>query len=244
VETVTLVDEPRSRTLVTHLHLPETDEPAPLVVFAHGLSGHPKRFTRLLSAWADAGYVVAAPVFPYTSDEAPGGVVFDDVIQQPADVTFVLDLLIDDPRVDRERVAIAGFSLGALTVYGAAFDRVRRDHRFRAAIAMSGRLYPFGGGYELAGVPLLAVHGVHDEIVRYEDGVAAYEQAAPPKAMVTLHVNGHHEPFEDYGTAAGPIVDAATTAFLDLVLLGRDDASARLGAAADSPLASLVRDGL
>jgi predicted dienelactone hydrolase len=244
VELVTLVDDARSRTLVTHLYVPERGEPAPLVVFAHGLSGHPKRFTRLLSAWADAGYVVAAPVFPHTSDEAPGGVVFDDVIEQPGDVTFVLDALVDDARVDRERVAVAGFSLGALTVYGAAFDRARRDRRFRAAIAMSGRLYPFGGGYELADVPLLAVHDARDQVVPYEDGVAAYEAAAPPKAMLTLHVDGHHEPFEDYGTEAGPIVDAATTAFLDLVLLGREDASARLDAAGDSPLATLVRDGL
>jgi hypothetical protein len=29
--------------------------------------------------------------FPRTSEEAPGGVVFDDVVEQPADVSFVLD---------------------------------------------------------------------------------------------------------------------------------------------------------
>ena len=240
MEVETFVDSARERTLVTHVHLPATEAPAPLVVFAHGLSGHPKRFTRLLTAWAHAGYVAVAPVFPRTSDEAAGGVVFDDVVQQPADVSFVLDSLLRRTfaaRIEAERVAVAGFSLGGMTVYGVG------DARVRAAIAMSGRMHPLVAP-GLRDRPLLVAHGEHDEVVPYADGLAAYRRAAPPKALVTLHVDGHHEPFEDYGTDAGPVIDAVTTAFLDFTLRDDRTGAARLRAAAVAPLASFEADGI
>ena len=75
-EVVTLVDESRrtpahgtfaeepARVLETHLWLPRgAGAPSPLVVFAHGWVGHPRKFTRLFSAWREAGYAVAAPAF-------------------------------------------------------------------------------------------------------------------------------------------------------------------------------------
>ena len=241
MDVVTFVDAARGRTLATHVLLPATEEPAPLVVFAHGLSGHPKRFTRLLLAWADAGYVATAPVFPHTSDEAPGGVVFGDVVEQPADVSFVIDSLLAGrfaPSIDAARIAVAGFSLGGMTVHGV------RDSRVRAAIAMSGRVHPLLAAGGLRGVPLLVVHGERDEVVPYEAGVAAYRRAAPPKALVTLHVDGHHEPFEDYGTDAGRVIDDVTAAFLDLTLRGDRDAARRLRAAAATPLATLEANGV
>jgi fermentation-respiration switch protein FrsA (DUF1100 family) len=109
---------------------------------------------------------------------------------------------------------------------------------------MSGRLHPLLPVDGLSGVPLLAVHGERDEVVPYADGVAAYRRATPPKALVTLHVDGHHEPFEDGGTYAAPAIDAVTTAFLDLKLRGDPDAAARLRAVASEPLASLETDGI
>jgi predicted dienelactone hydrolase len=236
-----------SRTLVTHLYFPDSAEPAPLVVFAHGFTGHPRKFTRLLSAWAGAGYVVAAPTFPLTSDEVPGKSFFDDVAEQPADVRFVLDEVLDayPDRVDPGRIAAAGFSLGGMTTFGVAFDSSLRDERLRAAIAISGRLYPFGGEYDVGGMPLLVVHGERDEIVPYREGLAAYRRARPPQALLTLHVPGHHEPIEDTpATAADGIVPEATTAFLDLTLEDDAEAAGRLAAAARQPFATLETEGL
>src|SRR3954454_21029249 len=134
MEVVTFVDRSRAtpaggglhgapeRTLETHLYLPDGDERAPLVLFAHGYHGHPRKFTRLLGGWRDAGHAGAAPTFPLSSDAAPEP-TFDDVPEQPRDLWFVLDALLAAPggRLDGARVAFAGFSIGAVTVLDAAF---------------------------------------------------------------------------------------------------------------------------
>jgi len=98
--------------------------PFPLIVFAHGFAGHPDKFTKLFAAWAAGGYVVAAPAFPLTNDHVTidGG----DAVNQPADVSFVLDevLALGKRRgsrlfhaVKRSRIGAAGLSLGGVTTY-------------------------------------------------------------------------------------------------------------------------------
>src|SRR5262245_48510980 len=58
-----------SRTLVTRIAYPSPLQGKhPLIVFAHGLGGNPARHTDLMTAWAKAGYIVAAPAFPRTND--------------------------------------------------------------------------------------------------------------------------------------------------------------------------------
>lgn len=81
-----------SRTLVTTIYRPNGTGPFPLIVFSHGLDGHPEKFTKLFSAWADAGFAIAAPAFPLTNSHgANANANVGDVGQQPADVSFVLD---------------------------------------------------------------------------------------------------------------------------------------------------------
>ena len=219
-------------------------------MFAHGWVGHPRKFTRLFSAWRDAGYVVAAPAFPGTADAIPGRAVFEDVAQQPADVSFVLDRLLESHGhlIDADAVAAAGFSLGGVTTLAVAFERDMRDSRLHAAVVVSGGLGIIGATdlvYDLSGLPLLVVHGEDDPIVPYERGVEAYRRAAPPKALVTLHVPGHAEPVEDLpATDEDDVLPATTTAFLDLVLRGDARGSERLRSAARPPVASLEADGL
>jgi predicted dienelactone hydrolase len=59
-----------------------------VVVFGHGIQSMPSAYGDLLRAWAPAGFVVAAPVFPLTGvDVQP---VHLDVLNQPADISFVL----------------------------------------------------------------------------------------------------------------------------------------------------------
>ena len=48
-------DERPERELSTHLYEPAGDGPFPLIVFAHGLNGHPRKFTQLHTAWAEEG---------------------------------------------------------------------------------------------------------------------------------------------------------------------------------------------
>jgi predicted dienelactone hydrolase len=57
-----------TRTLVTQVYVPRGRGRFPLVVMAHGNAGDPGKLSELLTAWAQAGYVVAAPTFPLTND--------------------------------------------------------------------------------------------------------------------------------------------------------------------------------
>ncbi|MEE3918458.1 hypothetical protein V2I01_07320 [Micromonospora sp. BRA006-A] len=60
----------------------------PVVLFSHGLSARPEDCQALLTRWAAAGFVVAAPRFPHTSQGTDGNPL--DVLSQPADVSYVL----------------------------------------------------------------------------------------------------------------------------------------------------------
>ena len=51
-------------------------------------------FRALLTAWAAAGYVVAAPLFPLSSSETPGGPDGGDIGNQPGDMSFVIDQML------------------------------------------------------------------------------------------------------------------------------------------------------
>src|ERR1700709_481120 len=52
------------RPLPTTVWYPKTGGPYPLILFSHGLTARPADYTELLTTWARAGFVVAAPAYP------------------------------------------------------------------------------------------------------------------------------------------------------------------------------------
>ena len=68
--------------------------PFPLVVFAHGLGGTPQDYITLLTAWASAGFVVAAPLFPLSNANVPVGPDAGHVVNQPKDMSYVIDSVL------------------------------------------------------------------------------------------------------------------------------------------------------
>jgi predicted dienelactone hydrolase len=224
------------RALATTIYLPEGDGAAPLIVFSHGLMGHPDKFTQLLSSWAEAGYVVAAPAFPLTNDRVPGAPRgFSDLPSQPGDVSFVMDELLAanaDPasrlagRIDPERIAAAGLSLGGATTYAVTFNPCCRDDRVTASMVLAGALIPaFSDDYVLDGrVPLLIVHGDQDLALPYSNAVEAFSVAAPPVWLVTLIGGAHATPFENDVTPFDQMVADLTVDFWDATLGGDDTA--------------------
>jgi dienelactone hydrolase len=243
--------EAPSRTLVTTITFPKgAKRPLPLVVLAHGADGNTNKFDELIARWARAGYVVAAPLFPRSSDV--GGNHIPDVAQQPADVSFVIDevLRLDKAkrsplhgRVDPKHIGLGGMSLGGWTSYGAVFHPCCRDDRIDALILMAAVRGGFDGGeYEFRSLPTLLVHGDADPL--YPQSVGAYPDLQAPKWFATLHGGTHAWPFEDAPDPYTEVVGATTTAFWDRYLEGERSAAAALedAVAASGGLATLQRD--
>ncbi len=176
--------------------------PYPLVVLSHGLGGSPGYMIPLAEAWAARGYVVALPRFPLTSNTTPGGPVAQDVQNQPADVSFIIDEVLAESHsagslmsssVDGDRVAVSGHSNGGITTYGLTAHSCCRDRRIDAAIVLSGVPSPFAGGeYELSDTPpMFVLHGVHDIQLIYNQAVRTYNELQPPKGLLTLEESDH-----------------------------------------------------
>jgi predicted dienelactone hydrolase len=219
----------------------------PLVVFSHGFTGTGPAYEALLTLLARRGYVVAAPTFPLSSRGAPGGPRLVDYVNQPADVSFVLSRTqrLAGPRhsfhrtIDPRRIGAAGHSLGAVTTLGVSANTCCQDRRIDAAVAMSGIQAPFPGGtfHGRPTPPLMLLHGDADGVVPLAGSTAAYEQARPPKVLVTL-LGGPHTPF------LPPWLDptvGTTTAFFDRYLKGDRRAVRRLLAAGTVPGVATVR---
>ncbi len=243
--------EKPSRTLVTTIWYPEAGAgpgsrpggPYPLIVFAHGLGGSPEGYRPLLTAWAAAGYVVAAPLFPLSSSQTPGGPDGGDIGNQPGDMSFVIDRILhasaagDGPLsglVDPDEIGAAGHSNGAITTLGVVADSCCRDPRVKAAVVMAGATEGLGRGhYELADAPpLLVVSDRHDGLVPYSDAVSVFDQARGPKALLTLSWDSSSDSSGSIAHMAasgvvGPTsvqVKASTTAFFDAFLKHRHGA--------------------
>jgi dienelactone hydrolase len=187
-----LHDDVRARALPTHVYVPESGPRAPLVLFCHGMWGHPRKFGRLFGHWAGAGYVVAAPAFPHTNDENPPPYLIDEVANQPADVSFVLDELLARGLGDASRVGVGGFSLGAETALTVGLHPRHADSRIRAVVALAGGLVDLDfAGNELRPLPLLLVYGTADREHRVRESLRVYEAAQEPKELVTLEGARH-----------------------------------------------------
>ena len=131
------------RRLETTLWYPQNREsaPYPLLVYSHGFSSSRQEAESLAAYLASHGYIVIAPTYPLTNLRAPGGPRVQDVVNQPADVRFLIDELLaasETPgnalyqQLDPERIGALGLSLGGLTSTLVAFHPDMRDPRISA----------------------------------------------------------------------------------------------------------------
>jgi dienelactone hydrolase len=236
-----------SRTLVTTIYRPRGRGPFPLIMFSHGLSGHPDKFTELFAAWAEAGFVVAAPAFPLTNDHLDGSSAnAADVENQPDDVKFVLDevLNLGDDRasrlhraIDPDRIGAGGLSLGGATTYLLAFSECCRDERIQAVQILDGILLEAGGAaVTLDGhVPVLIAHADTDPAIPYAAARAAFDEAQAPAWFLTFYGASHATQWEDDDTPYDELAETLTTHFWNATLKGKKKAFTRLEADASVP---------
>lgn len=210
----------------------------PLIVFAHGYALTPQRYRALLYAWARAGYVVAAPVLPGENAAAPGGPNRADLLNQPADLRFVVArLLASSARsegalagaIDPARIAVAGHSDGGDTALAVAYDGRFRSRRVGAAVILAGAdlpgIAPFA--FPAGGPPLLAVQGGADAVNPPAATDAFYRRAPAPRLRLDLPGAGHFGPYMSQQPQLG-VIERVTTAFLDRALKGAPVSRRRL----------------
>jgi fermentation-respiration switch protein FrsA (DUF1100 family) len=211
--------------------------PYPLIVFSHGLGTVPRDYASLLSAWAAAGFVVAAPRYPLTSRGTPGGVDPADVYSQPGDVSFVISVMLLDSAghtgtlsgmISPNEVGVAGHSEGAITTLG-FFNTCCRDPRVKAAAVFSGdpEAYP-GGHYVFDGQPpMLVVHGTKDGFLPYGQMVSVFNQQKGPKVLLSL-LGADHGNWISVRSRWFPSVARTSTDFFRRYLGGSKQAGARI----------------
>jgi len=218
--------------------------PFPLILFSHGNNSFGAEYEPLLRQWASAGYVVAAPDYPLSNQNAPGGATSADLPQQPADASFVIDrmLALSSKRsgplagiVDAKRIGASGHSLGAITTYRLVYDTCCVDKRIKAAVPMSGIAGDPPQFFTGISTPLLAEHGNADGTLPYQGGMESFANATPPKFFLTLVGGGHTPPYRGAPDPAPTTVAHVTLDFFDRYLKSDRTALERLRRDADQP---------
>lgn len=158
-------DAKRDRTLPVRVYLPESDKPAPVILFSHGLGGSRDNNPYLGNHWAKRGYVVVVVQHP-GSDES----VWKDVpaeqrmpaMKRAASIENFMDRVQDIPvvinaltawnedkgnplhgRMDLKHIGMSGHSFGATTTQAIAGQTIASgrisflEPRVSAAVMMS-----------------------------------------------------------------------------------------------------------
>jgi len=227
------------RRLVTDLFIPSgAPGPLPLVVFAHGWNSNPMVYEPLLAEWAQAGFLVAAPVFPDSTNLYAGSPV-SDYADQALDLSFVItSLLRSSPaRVDPTRIAVAGHSDGGTDVALLALDPAYADPRVRAIVCMSGEMPSGVAPYTVGALraSLLVAVGSNDEYgLSALTPVVFHDARATSKALIVEQGGDHLGSFVS-ATPAAAAMREETTRFLELALEPRSPSTADVLAALQPP---------
>jgi dienelactone hydrolase len=182
----------------------------PLLVYSHGFMSNRYGGRYLAEHMASYGYVVVAADYPLSHFGAPGGPFAGDVVNQPGDVSFLVDralALAGDERpfegeIDAERIGTFGLSLGGLTTSLVAFHPQLRDARLRAALSIAGPGVMFTDRfYATADLPFLMIGGTADAMIDYDLNAATLPARIRHGGLVTI-AHATHAGFDEMATSA------------------------------------------
>ena len=251
------------RTLVTEVRYPlaqgsarqPAQGPLPLLVFGPGFLECVDTYGDLLQTWASAGYVVAAVTFPRTNCQAGTAAYEPDLVNQPADMSFVISSLLDlsaQPHdlfsglLNGTEIGAAGQSDGGDTVAALAASTCCTDHRLKAVAVLSGAEWPAMPGQYFSGgaPPMLFVQGNADPINPPWASLQLYRlDEAGARYYLNLLGASHMTPYEGTNPVER-VVARVTLAFFDRYVLGQAGALAAMTRAGTvSGTAALVSGG-
>jgi acetyl esterase/lipase len=165
-------DLQRKRDVPLRVYLPDSEQPAPVVLFSHGLGGSRENNPYLGRHWSARGYVAVFLQHPGSDERVwkdvppgkrmaalKGAASLESFLERVKDVPVVLDQLeawnIEQThplagRLDLTRVGMSGHSFGAITTQSLGGQSTGRrgplftDERIDAALALSPSPPPFG----------------------------------------------------------------------------------------------------
>lgn len=191
------------RTLNTTIRHPKNlnNKAYPLVIHSHGYSSMRDGGAYIAEHLASLGYIVAAADFPLTNYGAPSGPQVKDVINQPADISFIIDSLInmsqDDKHIlfgaiDIQKIGVMGISLGGMTSTMATYDPNRRDSRIKAAVSIAGPSSMYSKRFfSSTAIPFMMMATPQDALVHYGDNAAPILKKASNAILLTLKEASH-----------------------------------------------------
>ncbi len=225
----------------------------PLIVFGIGFDTMPAQYYPLITAWVNAGYVVAAPVFPLTSsaglqhygvnlnDTALADEYEDDLANEPGDmaaaISYVGELNASSSSflfhgINMSEVAAAGQSDGADATLALAYNSCCTYSPLKAALVLSGAEYPgFPNAYfSTPALPMLVTQGSADTINPPQDSSTIYAAAPSPKYFLNLLGATHLEPYTAYNPYEEAVVSVSVD-FLNAYLKGDTQALSAMASA-------------
>ena len=263
---LTLVDESRptppngeypgsdSRTLVTTIWYPEEMVPdgSPLLIYSHGFMSNREEGDYLAEALASRGYVGASADFPLSNRNAPGGPNPADVVNQPQDVSFLIDSMLalagaDKPfpgEIEPSRIGVMGLSLGGLTSTLVGYHPRMRDDRVRAVISIAGPAAMFTRRFFMnSTAPFLMIAGTEDAIVDYQANAAVIPGRVPQGILLTIR-DGSHLSFAAVAEPSMRFMDHPDSLGCDAIIAAIPEAAD--GGEESNPFAALgdLKDGI
>ena len=221
----------------------------PVVLFAEGYNANLGYYHDVVHHLAASGYVVLFPFFPLATSGGP--LNESDLVNEPGDVTFVLEQAIAfnsaagvlHGMLDTSHLALVGQSDGGEAVLGAAYLPGQIGARVGPVVAASaaGVLLGNHGGSGVAH-DVMILQGTSDTINPPAYGDRLYATTPSPKSYLQLIGAPHVEPFSTNDQWHG-VVEASIVDWLDAWIPGLYTASAasRLGHDAEIPGIAVIR---
>ncbi len=223
---LTLKDAKRDRKIPIRIWRPRTEEPAPVILFSHGLGGSREGNPYLGRHWAGRGYVVV-----FTQHAGSDRAVWENAprherverlkaatgVKQSMDRIYDIHTVLDQlptveslkGRIDMERIGMSGHSYGGGTtqaVSGQRFGtRSGEDKRIDAALVMSPSFpqrWKAGASFSKVRIPWFLMTGTKDGSpipteMKPEQRQKVYDHLAEGDHLMLVLKDAEHHAFGD-----------------------------------------------